>query len=492
MLKLISTVFLAGILFFSCDAGSVLSGDDSQSEIDQDVAGDEFYDDDEDIPDVVESDEMMDDLVEDEPVETDQFVPDEDVDTDQNKEWTPVEPKREQNGKYIIVWLSGTPYEMGYQHGMLLRSEIQNGLKNSEYIKDLKWQISLASYAGLDNVAQNNSYQDIVQECQGMVAAVGDIGWTMELCLIANFGDVMVEWLDSVVPLKSIPRPGCSQFMVSGEATSDGRLYHGRLLDWAEVDFLLWYPVIFVRQPVDGIPHVYIGFPGNLSPYSGMNIAGISGASNESDPFNVGQQSISGHSHVQMLGQILKRSSSLEEANQFILNEKHMSVEQFGLTDAKAGIGANFEMTADAVAKRDMKNGAVWMTNHFVDPSTEDLDADPAGSSSLKRFKRLQQLLTQESEYSLHGTIDLETMTKILRDRVDPDTMVESPLGTLDDDSSLATNGAIYAIIFDPGNLFFWVASGEIPVPEQTFIGFSLSDLLDLPDKKKVTPETID
>jgi len=280
--------------------------------------------------------------------------------------------------------------------------------------------------------------------------------------------------------------------MISGDATSDGRLYHGRLLDWDEVDFLLWYPVIFVRQPIDGIPHVYIGFPGNLSPYSGMNIAGISGASNESDPFNMDQQSFTGRSHVQMLGQILKRSSNIEDANQFILGEKHMSVEQFGLTDANAGIGVNFEMTATAVARRDMKDGAVWMSNHFVDPSTEDLDGDPAGSSSLKRFKRLEQLLTPESEYSVHGTLNPQTMVDVLRDRIDPDTMIESPLGTLDDDSSLATNGAIYAIIFDPGNLFFWVASGEIPVPEQQFVGFSLSDLLDLPGEKPVTPEVID
>ena len=492
MLKVILLVSVVSFLLLSCGERSVLpiNDGDSESVNDQDATTDALSDYDEAVSDIQENDEEPDDAVESEPVETDQVVPDEDADID--KEWTPVEPKRDQRGKYIIVWLSGTPYEMGYQHGMLLKSEIQNGLENSEYIKDLKWQITLASYAQLDSFAQNNSYPDIVEECQGMVDAVGDIGWTMELCLIANFGDVMVEWLDSVVPVKSIPHPGCSQFMVSGEATSDGRLYHGRLLDWDEVDFLLWYPVIFVRQPIDGIPHVYIGFPGNLSPYSGMNIAGISGASNESDPFDKDQQAITGRSHVQMLGQILKRSSSIEEANQFILGEKHMSVEQFGLTDANAGIGANFEMTAKAVARRDMKNGAVWMSNHFVDPSTEELDADPAGSSSLKRFKRLEQLLTPDSEYSLHGTLSPETMVNVLRDRIDPDTMIESPLGTLDDDSSLATNGAIYAIIFDPGNLFFWVASGEIPVPEQQFVGFSLSDLLDLPDEKPVTPEVID
>lgn len=487
-------IILAALtLFFitSCSEEKNRPVNDSSNPADDDTAAvtdeDAVIETDDDELTDEDPDEMPDGLFDE-----DAGINDEDADADQSG-WGPVSSHREEKGKYIIVWLTGTPYEMGYQHGMLLKSELQNGLQNSEYIKDLKWQISLASYAKLDDIAKNNSYADIVQECEGMVAAAGDIGWTMEICLVANFGDVMVEWLDTVVPAyRSVKRPGCSQLIVSGDATVDGRTYHGRLLDWDEVDFLLWYPVIFVRQPIDGIPHVYIGFPGNLSPYSGMNISGISGASNESDPFNTDQQSLTGRSHVQMIGQLLKKVSSLTEADQFIRDQKHMSVEQFGISDAKAGMGANFEMTASAVARRGMNRGAVWLTNHFVDPSTANLDADPAGSSSLKRFKRLEQLLTPESGYSVHGTLNPQEIVKILRDRIDPDTMIESPLGTLDDDSSLATNGAIYAIIFDPGSLHFWVASGEIPVPEQTFTGFSLGELLDLPGATPVDPEFIE
>ena len=474
------------IFFLSCSDNSKHTATDQATETDDEQIA-------ETDDETVTSDEDAETDSEDEQPEElndeNEQIPDEDIDNGP-VEWTPVASHREEKGKYIIVWLTGTPYEMGFQHGTLLKNELQNGLKNSEYIKELRWQITLASYAKIDDIAKNNSYPDIVQECEGMVAAAGDIGWTMELCLIANFGDVIVEWLDSVVPAyRAMPKPGCSQLVVSGDATSDGRTYHGRLLDWDEVDFLLWYPVIFVRQPIDGIPHAYIGFPGNLSPYSGMNVAGISGASNESDPAGKDQQSLTGRSHVQMLGQILKRTSSLDEANQFILNEKHMSVEQFGIADGNMGMGANFEMTASATAKRAMNRGAVWLTNHFVDPSMAALDLDPAGSSSLKRFKRLEQLLTPESEYSVHGTLNPAEIVKILRDRIDPDTMVESPLGTLDDDSSLATNGAIYAIIFDPERLHFWVASGEIPVPEQTFTGFSLSELLNWPGATPVDPE---
>jgi len=78
-----------------------------------------------------------------------------------------------------------------------------------------------------------------------------------------------------------------------------------------------------------------------------------------------------------------------------------------------------------------------------------------------------------------------------MRDRVNPDDGSESPLGTFDDNKSIGSNGAIYSIVFDPGNLHFWVAAGKIPVPEQEFTGFSLGTLLNWPGAVPVEPEVI-
>lgn len=415
-------------------------------------------------------------------------TPDEDIDT----VWSPVLPHTEQQGKWTIVWLSGTPYEMGFQHGQLLHEQIKKGMADSQYIKDLKWQISLAGTVGLDNFASLNSYPDIKQECEGMVASAGDVGWTMEICFFVNFGDVMVEFLSGVMPAVSkLKAPGCSQMMVTGSATADGRMYHGRLLDWGEVDYLLWFPTIFVRQPSDGIPHTYIGFPGNLSPYSGMNVAGLSMASNESDPFDSSQHDYVGHSHVQMLGQLMKKAHSLDEAISIIQGENHMSVEQFGIADSKLDRAAVFEMTATAVGIREMTDDALWMTNHFVAEETKNLDIDPTGDSTRRRFMRFSQLLPKDGSDSRHGTFNPTEIVKVLRDRINPETSVESPVGTFDDDSSIATNGAIYAIVFDPASLHFWVAAGTMPVPEQQFDGFSLGTLLKWPGAKPVDPKVL-
>jgi len=50
----------------------------------------------------------------------------------------------------------------------------------------------------------------------------------------------------------------------------------------------------------------------------------------------------------------------------------------------------------------------------------------------------------------------------------------------IDDGNSLATNGALYQVIFDPAGLRFWVAAGALPVPDQPLTGFSLAELLEL------------
>jgi hypothetical protein len=139
-----------------------------------------------------------------------------------------------------------------------------------------------------------------------------------------------------------------------------------------------------------------------------------------------------------------------------------------------------------------MVDGVVGMTNHFVAPETKDSDKEPASPSTTKRLERLDQLSLPDGLDTVYGTINPEVMIQILRDRVDPTTGQASAPDVFDDDSSIATNGAIYQVVFDPENLWFWVAAGKLPIPNQKFVGFSLSELLALPDAKPVTPKVYD
>ena len=416
---------------------------------------------------------------------------DDDDDIEGGKEWGDVvAPHRETHERFTVVWLAGTPYEMGRQHGKLLRDELAAAIEwiDSIPLANVKLLTLFAETLGLTDLAWENSYTDIVEECHGLVDATLDLGWTMEFCLLLNFGDVLVEFLTDGFPPAEPAAPGCTQMSAAGEATVDGRLYHGRVLDWSEISYLLDYPVIFVRQPGDGISHAYIGFPGNLSPYSGINAAGISVASDEADPLDNSMHDRVGRSHVQLQAQLLKHADSLASAREMVLGTDHMTVELIMVTDGNAKQAEGYEMSAKAVGVRTMEDGILYITNHFVAPETQGCDAEPAGESSLKRFDRAAQLTLPGGEESLYGALSPEAMVGVLRDRVDPWSGEEYPEDTFDNDSGIGVNGAIYQIVFDPENLHFWVAAGAVPVPRQTFVGFSLGELLGLPDAIPVAP----
>jgi hypothetical protein len=402
----------------------------------------------------------------------------------------PFEPRRETVGRYTVVWLKGTPYELGYQHGQLLRPELAEGVKRIEKDMLLQMMFALAKAKGYHELARQNSYPWLLEECRGLVDAVGDTGWTMDQCLTLNFGDAIMEWVSFGEPRAKDLTPGCTQFVAAGAATADGRLYHGRVLDWSRIDFIIDHPVIFVRQPGGGVPHVVIGFPGNLSPYQGINAEGIAVASNDVFPRDNTVNDRTGRSHVQLVGEILTRARSLDEARGMVASTNHMTAELLLVSDGDAGRAEVLEMTPQQVGILGPQDGLVYATNHFRAAETEDLDEDALDGSGT-RLTRLEQLLLRGRPESLHGKLTPEQMVAVMRDRTDPTTGTQSDASVFSDGKSIATNGALYDLVFDPAARLFWVAAGALPVPAQPFTGFSLGELLGQQDHDAPHPTSI-
>lgn len=389
----------------------------------------------------------------------------------------PFQPRRETRGRYTVVWLQGTPYEMGFQHGQLLKDELRQGVEEVEKNLLLKGMFVLAKDLGLVQLALDNSYPEMIEECEGLRDGLGDVGWTMDHCMVLNFGDVLTEFMRFGMPEAEDLAPGCTQLAASGPATKDGRLYHGRVLDWSKIDFIVDYPVIFVRRPAGGIPHAVIGFPGNLSPYQGINAEGIAVASNEVHPLDSTVNDRKGRSHVQMVSQILTRARSLSDARGIVTGANHMSLELLMVSDGETDEAEVFEMSPQQVELLGMKDGIVYTTNHFVGEKTAPLDREEPENSN-HRFGRLAQLLPRGAPESVHGSLAPEIVIKVMRDRKNSITGEISPADAFEDGQSIATNGALYQLVFDPADLTFWVAAGALPVPAQPFTGFSLGELL--------------
>lgn len=369
-----------------------------------------------------------------------------------------------------VVWLRGTPYEMGLQHAALLQEELTQG---RQYVEDdalFSIMLDYARTVGLDQTAAEHSYESTYEECRGMAEGSGGV-WTLAECLILNYGDVVVD----VLKMDGL---GCSQFVASGPATASGELIHGRNLDWWEVEIIERYPVIFVREPKGGIPWVAVGFPANMSPYTGMNLAGIAVASNEVSSPLEGELARTGRSHVQMVREILGSASTLEEAEAFLRAQEHASAETLVVSDGPGKKAAAFEMTALSFRARYLSaEGIVYATNHFIHPDMEaKQEPEPTGTSSWNRYERLRQLLEPGEPESHYGDLDPEGGVEILRDRYNPTTGLTEDATELDG-ATLATNGTMQSVVFLPERGFLWVAIGEFPSTLLAFQGFSVPEL---------------
>lgn len=393
--------------------------------------------------------------------------------------WQPVESHREDRGIIKVVWLTGTPYEMGYQHGTLLHNEIATLGERT---------IRAATFAGkglaFGRLASKRTYPNVIEECRGLVDATQDLGITMDACLVMAYADVFQEILGYTLP-QELFWDGCNQFVATGNATIDGRLYHGSSVDNNKkpVPYVVNNPVVFVRQPNEGLPHVFVTYPGVVWPNSGMNVAGISLGLDTAHPNSPKELSIQGRSNVQIMAQILRNATSFEEARQIMETQPRVRANLIMIADGKSKQAGVFEFTGKSLAVRTLEDsGVLYVTNHFVLEEMYDKQPLPVSPSSATRFKRFQQLMEPDQSTSYYGSIDAPVMAKILRDRVNPYTLEPSPLTVFDDDASPGGNGSLRQAIYEPERLLLWVAAGPPPVPENPFVCFSVGELLGFPN----------
>jgi hypothetical protein len=392
--------------------------------------------------------------------------------------WQPVAPHREDHGILKVVWLQGTPYEMGYQHGQYLHEEIAS--LPDEVLEALRFA---GRGLALGRLAARRSYPEIWEECQGVTEATQDIGMTMEACLVLSYGDVYQAIFGTTLP-DVLFWEGCSQWVATGEATKEGRLYHGSTLDNNEkpVDFIVNNPVIFVRQPNDGLPHVFITYPGVVWPNWGLNVAGITLGL---DTVHAAPHELSfeGGSNVQIMAKILKTATSFAEARQIMETQPRVHANLIMITDGKSKEAGVFEFTGKSLGVRELPDsGVLYMTNHMVSEELFDRQRFPLSESSLSRFDRFAQLMEPDGIQSYYGEIDPAVMVKIGRDRINPTTLEASPLHVFDDDASPGGNGSLRQGLYDPEKLLLWVAAGRPPVPENPFVCFSLGEMLGFPN----------
>ncbi|MGD8905147.1 MAG: C45 family autoproteolytic acyltransferase/hydrolase, partial [Anaerolineae bacterium] len=173
----------------------------------------------------------------------------------------------EGHGGLTALYLAGTPYEMGYQHGVLARDLIR-GFRAAAYAYVTSLVPAPAWLARPLLFHQAAAYWPTIPP-----------EYALEMQGIAHGAGVHpIEVLVSTAIWEMYLVSGCSEFAAVGPLTVSGSLLHGYNYDLMHPDHALIQPylaAIFYR-PSQGIPFFTVNTVGSIGANAGMNEAGIS------------------------------------------------------------------------------------------------------------------------------------------------------------------------------------------------------------------------
>ena len=235
-----------------------------------------------------------------------------------------------------VVYLSGSPYELGHQHGVALREEVRASVSQvlgyfRHYVKVPWVGVWLANW-WLDSgwgPARLFVPPAILEELRGLADGSG-------------------VPLEVLYRLHAIPDRtyACANFAAWGRATSGGRLIHVRNLDWNAQAGIQRFATVFVVRPAGKYAFVNVGWAGFVGVLTGINDQQVSIGQVGAETVDM---TFSGEPMAFVMRRVLETADDVDEAAS-VIRAAHRTV------------GTNY-VIADAKARRAI---AVETTRHRV------------------------------------------------------------------------------------------------------------------------------
>ena len=340
----------------------------------------------------------------------------------------------EQIDGYYVLHLKGTHYEMGYQHGALLKKDV---LENMHNLVEVKGSTKLVDFGPVKITPKQLIHQIVraqksfvpqkyFDEMDGLAAASG---LSEKDVRIGNFIPEMFH---------------CSGFAIMDSATKDGTLYHGRVLDYAIDWGLQNHAVIVVAEPDGGIPFVNVTYAGFLGSVTGMNAEHVS----------IGEMGGRGLGHWEgvpmalLVREVLEQGKDLETAISIFRDNPRTCQYFYVIADGKTNQAVGME--------------ASWDKFDVIQPGTahELLPHPVTDCALLSAGDRYEELVRRVK--AKHGKIGPEEALRLM-------------------DRGVAMKSNLHNVLFAPKSTEFWVANASLdgqPAADQKYFTFQLTELL--------------
>jgi hypothetical protein len=335
----------------------------------------------------------------------------------------------------LVLHLKGTPYEMGYQHGALLRDHVRQNMHNLLEVKAKEHTlvqlgpVKVTPRAAVETILRiEEPYiaQRYVDELQGLAA-----GAQIEFA-DARVGNFIPELFH------------CSGFAIANSATKDGEMYHGRVLDYAVDWGLQEHAVIIVCEPNGRVPWVNISYAGFIGSVTGMNAEQIS----------VGEMGGAGLGHWEGRPMALIVREALETARSL---DDAIAVFRDGPRTCQY-----YYVIADGETRSAVGMEASWNAFQVIEPGQKhELLPNPVPDCVLLSAGDRYQELSRRAQAG-HGGFTAEDALALMSRPV-------------------AMKSNLHNVLFAPRSGDFWVAhasSDRTPAAERPYQKFSLRALL--------------
>jgi len=382
------------------------------------------------------------------------------------------------------LYLAGTPYEMGYQHGVLARDLI-HGFRQAAY-DYVNSQLPVPRWLARPLLFFHSAaYWPTIPA-----------GLTQEMRGIADGAGVHpIEVLVSTAIWEMFLVSGCSEFAAVGPVTADGTLLHGYNYDLMRPEHALIQPylaAICYRPSTglqsQGLPFFTVNTVGSVGANAGMNAAGISVAW---DNTNLRDDELTRGIGLPMvpfiitLRRLLQGAQTLDEAIRTVAGSLPRSLGDIIV------IGSAHERRAVALetagrlhAVREMQDGVVWSTNCFRSPelAPHDRRGDGRGLVEDAAWQHFPRYTAYSHLFEAHrGQLTPAIAADFLRDpypREAAGFVHPHPAAR----ATICRDITSWSLVMEPGKGRFWVSDTEVPGCQGRFFAFDLAQWQRLPE----------
>lgn len=368
-----------------------------------------------------------------------------------------------------IVHLKGDPYTIGFQHGYLLRRDME---EQWEQIMELaKSRLPIPIFYRLSQWYLKARLDYVYLKMRKHILP----DYRDEMRGLADGSGISLQTIHRAHALPELFSTLCANGVYFGKATADGRLYHVRNLDWSREIGVHKHACVFAVQPNGKNAFVNVGYAGFIGVLSGINEKGISVGQIGCETIN---HTLKGEPMPFVLKRVLEEANSSDEAAEIVRKAKRTYGYNYVFADAIRKTAVAIETTRDyAVAfgphdSRETESGygvsledALIRSDTAFDPTIRNLQTasggnpktpgleTPTGKAYEVRYKKQAELAK-----AYFGKLDAQTLGGIAKE--------------------IAPSSNIQSVIFAYPDIWIANATGNLRAVDGSYERFNVEELL--------------